>query len=48
VFADVAGIGAVHAQRAREILIKRLGAREVRTDSRRRGPVTRLNNREGK
>ena len=47
-FADVAGIGAVHAQRALDILIKRLGEREVRTDSRRRGPVTQLNNPEGK
>ena len=47
-FADVAGIGAVHAQRALEILIKRLGAREVRTDSRRRGPVTQLHHPEGR
>ena len=39
-FADVAGISAVHPQRALEVIVKRLGAREVRTDTRRRGPVT--------
>ncbi len=39
-FADVAGVGAVHPQRGLEIIIKRLAAREVRADARRRGPVT--------
>jgi len=36
-FADVAGVGAVRPPRG---LVKRLAAREVRTDARRRGPVT--------
>lgn len=45
-FADVAGVaggggGATHPQRGLDVIIKRLGAREVRTDARRRGPVTR-------
>ncbi len=39
-FADIAGLGAVHPRRALDILVRRLGAREVRTDARRRGPVT--------
>ena len=41
-FADVAGIGGgtTLPQRGLEVIIKRLGAREVRTDARRRGPVT--------
>jgi S-adenosylmethionine/arginine decarboxylase-like enzyme len=39
-FADVAGPGAVHPQRGLDIIIKRLGAREVRSDTRRRGSVT--------
>jgi len=39
-FADVAGLGGVLPQRGLEVIIKRLGAREVRTDGRRRGPVT--------
>ena len=39
-FADVAGLGAVQPQRGLDVIIKRLGAREVRMDSRRRGPVT--------
>jgi hypothetical protein len=30
----------VHPQRALEVIVKRLGARDVRTDSRRRGSVT--------
>jgi S-adenosylmethionine/arginine decarboxylase-like enzyme len=38
-FADVAGSGTL-SQRGLEVIIKRLGAREVRTDTRRRGPVT--------
>lgn len=38
-FADVAGIGGTHPQRGLDVIIKRLGAREVRTDARRRGPV---------
>lgn len=41
-FADVAGLGggAVRPQRGLDVIIKRLGAREVRSDARRRGPVT--------
>lgn len=40
-FADVVGLGAgTHPQRGLDVIIKRLGAREVRTDARRRGPVT--------
>ena len=39
-FADVAGLGAVQAQRGLDVIIKRLGAREVRSDARQRGPVT--------
>jgi len=35
-FADVAGIGAVRPQRALDVLVKRLAAREVRTDARQR------------
>jgi len=38
-FADVAGIAAAHPQRGLDVIIKRLGARQVRTDARRRGPV---------
>lgn len=38
-FADVAGVGGTHPQRGLDVIIKRLGAREVRTDARRRGPV---------
>ena len=39
-FVDVAGLGGTHPQRGLDVIIKRLGAREVRTDARRRGPVT--------
>ena len=39
-FVDVAGPGARHPQRGLEIIIKRLGAREVRSDTRWRGTVT--------
>ena len=39
-FADVAGMGGALPQRGLEVIIKRFAAREVRTDSRRRGPVT--------
>jgi S-adenosylmethionine decarboxylase len=39
-FADVAGLGGTQAQRGLDVIIKRLGAREVRMDARRRGPVT--------
>ena len=39
-FADVAGVGGALPQRGLDVIMKRLGAREVRTDSRRRGPVT--------
>ena len=41
-FADVAGVGAVHPQRGLDVIVKRLGARDVRSDVRRRGPVTPL------
>ncbi len=46
-FADVAGLGAVRPQRGLDVIIKRLGAREVRLDTRRRGPVTPAPNPEG-
>ena len=39
-FADVAGPDGARPQRGLDVIIKRFGAREVRTDSRRRGPVT--------
>ena len=39
-FVDVAGVGSVAAQRGLDVVIKRLGARDVRTDARRRGPAT--------
>ena len=38
-FVDVAGMGGTHPQRGLDVIIKRLGAREVRKDARRRGPV---------
>lgn len=38
-FVDVAGVGKAHPQRGLDVIVKRLGAREVRTDARRRGPV---------
>lgn len=41
-FADLGGVGSVVPRRGLDIIIKRLGAREVRTDARRRGPVTQL------
>jgi S-adenosylmethionine/arginine decarboxylase-like enzyme len=37
-FADVAGLGGADPQRGLDVIVKRLGAREVRTDARRRGP----------
>jgi S-adenosylmethionine/arginine decarboxylase-like enzyme len=40
-FADVAGLAGTDPQRGVDVIVKRLGAREVRTDARRRGPVTR-------
>jgi len=40
-FADVAGLSAA-VQRGLDVIIKRLGARSLRTDARRRGPVTTL------
>lgn len=47
VFADLGGVPASRltdtqalARRGLEVVIKRLGARETRTDTRRRGPVT--------
>ena len=39
-FADVAGLGGALPQRGLDVIIKRFGAREVRVDTRRRGPVT--------
>ena len=39
-FADVAGSGDARPHRGLDVIIKRFGAREVRVDSRRRGPVT--------
>ena len=39
-FVDVAGLGPVHPQRGLDIVAKRLGARALRTDARRRGAVT--------
>ena len=36
-FADVAGVGAVRPQRGVDVIVKRLAARDVRTDARRRG-----------
>ena len=38
-FVDVAGLGGTHPQRGLDVIFKRLGAREVRSDARRRGPV---------
>ena len=46
-FVDVAGLGGTHPQRGLDVIIKRLGAREVRTDARRRGPVTQAIHPEG-
>src|SRR5207237_9038921 len=39
-FADAAGGGGARPQRGLDVIIKRFGAREVRVDSRRRGPGT--------
>lgn len=39
-FVDVAGIGLVHAQRGLDVVARRLGARHIRMDTRRRGSVT--------
>jgi len=36
-FVDVAGLGAVALQRGMDVVLRRLGARQVRTDRRRRG-----------
>ncbi len=41
-FADLAGMGGALPQRGLEVIIKRFGPREVRTDARRRGPVTQV------
>ncbi len=38
-FADVAGAATAQPQRGLDVIIKRLGARQVRTDAKRRGPV---------
>ena len=46
-FADVAGVSGAQPHRGLEVIIKRLGAREVRTDARRRGPVTQAIHPEG-
>lgn len=45
--ADVAGWDGALPQRGLDVIIKRLGAREVRSDVRRRGPVTPAALREG-
>ncbi|PYO76014.1 MAG: hypothetical protein E6K55_08810 [Gemmatimonadetes bacterium] len=45
--ADVAGLSGALPQRGLEVIIKRFGAREVRTDARRRGPVTQAIHPEG-
>jgi hypothetical protein len=39
-------MGGALPQRGLEVIIKRFGAREVRTDARRRGPVTQAIHRE--
>ncbi|PYO62179.1 MAG: hypothetical protein DMD49_07200 [Gemmatimonadetes bacterium] len=39
-FVDVAGVGGVHAQRGLDVVTRRLGARQIRIDNRRRGPHT--------
>lgn len=36
-FVDVAGIGVIHAQRGLDVIARRLGARHIRTESKRRG-----------
>jgi S-adenosylmethionine/arginine decarboxylase-like enzyme len=38
-FADVLSVGRGHPQRAVEVIVRRLAAREARTDARHRGPV---------
>jgi S-adenosylmethionine/arginine decarboxylase-like enzyme len=38
-FADLAAVGAAHPQRGLDVLIRRLAARDVRTEARRRGPA---------
>lgn len=45
-FADLAGLDGALPQRGLEVIIKRFGARQVRTDARRRGPVTHAIHRE--
>jgi len=42
-----AGVSGAQPHRGLEVIIKRLGAREVRTDARRRGPVTQAIHPEG-
>jgi S-adenosylmethionine/arginine decarboxylase-like enzyme len=39
-FVDVAGLGVVHAQRGLDVIARRLGARHIRTESKRRGSTT--------
>jgi S-adenosylmethionine/arginine decarboxylase-like enzyme len=46
-FVDVAGLGGALPQRGLEVIVKRFGAREVRTHARRRGPVTQAIHPEG-
>lgn len=46
-FVDVAGLDGARPQRGLDVIIKRFGAREVRTDARRRGPVTQTIHPEG-
>ena len=38
-FADLAAIGSGHPPRGLDVIIRRLAARDVRTDARRRGPA---------
>jgi len=47
-FADIAGRDAIHPQRGLDIIVKRLGARELRTGAHRRGPVTQGTHPEGR
>jgi S-adenosylmethionine decarboxylase len=46
-FVDVAGLGGARPQRGLDVIVKRFGAREVRTDARRRGSVTQAIHPEG-
>lgn len=39
-FVDVAGMGGVHPQRGLDVVTRRFGARQIRIENRRRGPLT--------